>query len=53
MEQAGVEVADFGWWLSQVRLRYQIACDELRLSSARILQSFRAGCDDEMGIVNL
>jgi HD-like signal output (HDOD) protein len=32
MEEAGVQVADFGWWLSQVRLRYQIACDELRLS---------------------
>lgn len=31
MEEAGVEIADFGWWLSQVRIRYQIACDELRL----------------------
>lgn len=32
MEEAGVEISDFGWWLSQVRIRYQIACDELRLS---------------------
>lgn len=32
MEEAGIEIADFGWWLSQVRIRYQIACDELRLS---------------------
>ena len=31
LEEAGVEIADFGWWLSQVRLRYQIACDELKL----------------------
>jgi HD-like signal output (HDOD) protein len=31
MEEAGVEIADFGWWLSQIRIRYQIACDELRL----------------------
>jgi HD-like signal output (HDOD) protein len=31
MQEAGVEIADFGWWLSQVRIRYQIACDELRL----------------------
>lgn len=31
MEAAGIEVKDFGWWLSQVRVRYQIACDELRL----------------------
>jgi HD-like signal output (HDOD) protein len=31
MEEAGVEISDFGWWLSQVRIRYQIACDELRL----------------------
>jgi HD-like signal output (HDOD) protein len=32
MAEAGVEISDFGWWLSQVRIRYQIACDELRLS---------------------
>lgn len=32
MDEAGVEIGDFGWWLSQVRIRYQIACDELRLS---------------------
>lgn len=32
MEEAGVEIGDFGWWLSKVRIRYQIACDELRLS---------------------
>lgn len=32
MEEAGVEIGDFGWWLSQVRIRYTIACDELRLS---------------------
>ena len=31
MEEAGVEISDFGWWLSQVHIRYQIACDELRL----------------------
>lgn len=31
LEAAGVEIEDFGWWLSQVRVRYQIACDELRL----------------------
>ena len=31
LEEAGVEIADFGWWLSQVRFRYQIACDELKL----------------------
>lgn len=32
LREAGVEIGDFGWWLSQVRIRYQIACDELRLS---------------------
>ncbi len=32
MEEAGVEIGDFGWWLSQVRIRYTIACDELRLT---------------------
>lgn len=32
MDEAGVEIGDFGWWLSQVRIRYSIACDELRLS---------------------
>jgi HD-like signal output (HDOD) protein len=32
LDEAGVEIGDFGWWLSQVRIRYQIACDELRLS---------------------
>ncbi|HYP16071.1 MAG TPA: HDOD domain-containing protein [Opitutus sp.] len=32
MDEAGVEIGDFGWWLSKVRIRYQIACDELRLS---------------------
>lgn len=31
MEGAGVEIGDFGWWLSKVRIRYQIACDELKL----------------------
>ncbi|MEO7597297.1 MAG: HDOD domain-containing protein [Opitutus sp.] len=31
MEEAGVEISDFSWWLSQVRIRYRIACDELRL----------------------
>ena len=31
MAEAGVEISDFGWWLSQVRIRYRIACDELRL----------------------
>lgn len=31
LDEAGVEIGDFGWWLSQVRIRYQIACDELRL----------------------
>ena len=32
MEEAGVKISDFGWWLSQVRIRYRIACDELKLS---------------------
>ena len=32
MQEAGVQIGDFGWWLSQVRIRYTIACDELRLS---------------------
>jgi hypothetical protein len=32
MEEAGITITDFNWWLSQVRIRYQIACDELRLS---------------------
>jgi len=32
LEEAGVEIGDFGWWLSQVRIRYTIACDELRLT---------------------
>jgi len=32
MEAAGVRMDDFGWWLSRVRIRYQIACDELRLA---------------------
>ena len=32
LEEAGVEIADFSWWLSQVRQRYRIACDELRLA---------------------
>lgn len=32
MQEAGVEISDFGWWLSQVRIRYRIACDELKLS---------------------
>ena len=32
LQEAGVQIEDFGWWLSQVRIRYQIACDELRLA---------------------
>jgi HD-like signal output (HDOD) protein len=32
MQESGVEISDFGWWLSQVKIRYRIACDELRLS---------------------
>ncbi|HVU25986.1 MAG TPA: HDOD domain-containing protein [Opitutus sp.] len=31
LKEAGVEINDFGWWLSRVRIRFQIACDELRL----------------------
>lgn len=31
MAEAGITITDFNWWLSQVKLRYQIACDELRL----------------------
>ncbi len=31
LAEAGVQIGDFGWWLSQVRIRYRIACDELRL----------------------
>lgn len=32
LEGAGVKIEDFGWWLSQVRMRYTIARDELRIS---------------------
>ena len=32
MQEAGVEIGDFGWWLGRVRRRHQIACDELKLS---------------------
>lgn len=32
LEEAGVKIEDFGWWLSQVKTRYRLACDELRLA---------------------
>jgi HD-like signal output (HDOD) protein len=31
LDESGVEIADFGDWLRQVRVRYTIACEELRL----------------------
>ena len=31
MQEAGVEISDYDWWLSQVRIRYRIAFDELKL----------------------
>jgi HD-like signal output (HDOD) protein len=31
LEEAGVEIGDFGEWLGTVRRRYEIACGELRL----------------------
>lgn len=32
LEEAGVEIADFGDWLKQLRIRYTLACEELRLA---------------------
>jgi HD-like signal output (HDOD) protein len=32
LEEAGVEISDFGDWLRLLRVRYTIACEELRLS---------------------
>jgi HD-like signal output (HDOD) protein len=32
LEESGVEMSDFGGWLSTLRIRYSIACMELRLS---------------------
>jgi HD-like signal output (HDOD) protein len=32
LEESGVTISDFGHWLSLMRIRYTIACDELRLS---------------------
>jgi HD-like signal output (HDOD) protein len=32
LAESGVEIADFGEWLRKVRIRYALACDELRLS---------------------
>ncbi len=31
LREAGVEIADFGSWLRQIRIRYTLACEELRL----------------------
>jgi hypothetical protein len=31
LEEAGMSVGDFSPWLAQVRIRYTIACEELRL----------------------
>ncbi|MEO5960571.1 MAG: HDOD domain-containing protein, partial [Opitutaceae bacterium] len=31
LDESGVEIADFGEWLTTVRVRYTIACEELRL----------------------
>jgi HD-like signal output (HDOD) protein len=32
LAESGVEISDFGHWLSIMRVRYTIACEELRLS---------------------
>lgn len=31
LEEAGIEIGDFGAWLGQVRRKYTLACDEMRL----------------------
>lgn len=31
LEEAGIEIGDFGAWLGEVRRKYTIACDEMRL----------------------
>lgn len=32
LEESGMPITEFGPWLSQVRIRYTLACEELRLS---------------------